>query len=105
MAISLVFKDFPIDCYRRTGTQLDFISWHVYNDDIKGQISGIEKAKILPKDYPRKSPEILVAERNKSFDPSSFEDLAYESKRASFVVTNIISMLETGVDWTFYYHI
>lgn len=90
---------------RETGTQLDFISWHCYSDDPRRHAAGVEKARELLRGFPGTRPELLVTEWNKGFDPISVEDLAFHPRRAANVAASILTMLEAGVDWTFYYHI
>jgi hypothetical protein len=90
---------------RESGTRLDFISWHLYNDDPMRHSSGVEKAKRVLAGFPGGRPEMLVTEWNKMFDPVSSEDLAFEPRRAANVAACILSMLEAGLDWSFYYHL
>jgi xylan 1,4-beta-xylosidase len=90
---------------RETGTQLDFISWHLYHDDPQRHALGVSKAAELVHRWPRPRTEFLVTEWNKSFDPVSAEDIAFLPRRAANVAASIIAMLDARLDWSFYYHI
>ena len=106
-----------LELCRRDGTQLDFVSWHVYHDDPARHAAGVAKAKVMLAHHqsgrvvgglagfsgPR--PEMMVTEMNKSFDPLSLAELAFEPRRAAAVAAGILAMLEAGLDWSFYYHI
>jgi len=95
-----------IDYCRRTGTQLDFISWHLYSSEIGLHAELVRLAKSLLRDYPDPKPELMVTEWNRRLaDPVSVEDYAYEPRRASSVASAIISMMSAGLDWSFYYHL
>ncbi|MBC7326768.1 hypothetical protein H5T87_01465 [bacterium] len=89
-----------IEYCKRTGTKLDFVSWHLYSDDPTLHAKGIERAKSLLRDFPGKRPEMLITEWNRNIG-----DISGESKDASVVASCLLSMLETDVDWTFYYQI
>jgi hypothetical protein len=90
---------------RESKTQLDFISWHIYHDDPRRHALGAEKGKKLLADWPGKRPEMLVTEWSKGFDPVSFEDLAFASRRAAHIAASTLAMTEAGLDWSFYYHV
>lgn len=85
---------------RETGTKLDFVSWHLYSDDPDLHAQGVEKAKTLLEDFPGKKPEILITEWNRNIS-----DVSGGVRDASIVSACLISMVEVGVDWTFYYQI
>lgn len=90
---------------RRTGTQLDFISWHIYHGDPARHALGVEKARALLADFPGPRPEMMVTEMNQGFDSLSLADLAVEPRRAASVAACILAMVEAGLDGSFYYHI
>jgi hypothetical protein len=94
-----------IKACRETGTPLDFISWHCYHDDPARHALGVKNAKALLEGFPGRRPEMLVTEWSKSFDRVSFEDLAFEPRRAAIIAAAILAMIEAGLDWSFYYHI
>jgi hypothetical protein len=90
---------------RATGTQLDFISWHCYNDSPEAHAEGVRKARQLLADFPGRRPEMLVTEWNKMFDAVSCEDLAFAPRRAANVAAVLLAMVEAGLDWSCYYHL
>ena len=90
---------------RETKTQLDFISWHLYSDDASRHALGVEKGKELLRDWPGTRPEMFVTEWSKSFDKLSYEDLAFDPRRAAIIAACALAMTEAGVDWSFYYHV
>jgi hypothetical protein len=90
---------------RETKTQLDFISWHLYSDDASRHALGVEKGKELLRDWPGPRPEMFVTEWSKSFDKLSYEDLAFDPRRAAIIAACALAMTEAGVDWSFYYHV
>jgi len=89
---------------RTTGTQLDFVSWHLYNDDpLKHGNIGRDIRK-LAAGFPSQ-PELFVTEWSKGFDPASVEEMAFESHRASQVAAAILEMLDAEISSSFYYHV
>ena len=94
-----------IELCGKKGTRLDFISWHLYCDDLKLHAGYIEKMKKYLKNYPYKQLEMMVTEVNKSFDPVSVEDLAFEAKRAAISAAIFLTQMDAGLDWSFYYHV
>ena len=99
------------DC-ARTGTQLDFVSWHLYSSSPEKHAAGVEKAKVLLQNFPGKRPEMLITEWAKGFEYSpednhsvSVEDMAFVPRRAAITAASILAMLDAGLDWSFYYHI
>lgn len=107
-----IMKGF-IELCHKNNTPLDFVSWHSYTDDPKTFVERIETVKGYVSIYKENKPELMYNEVNKCFDfqdfnnPSYFlisvEDSALESKRASFITTNILTMMETGLDWSMYF--
>jgi hypothetical protein len=89
---------------RTTGTQLDFVSWHLYNDDTMRHGNIGRDIRKLVAQFPSR-PELLVTEWSKSFDPVSVEEMAFESHRASHAASAILEMMEAGIDYSFYYHV
>jgi xylan 1,4-beta-xylosidase len=105
---------------RRSGTQLDFISWHLYSNDPRKHAVGVERAKKLLEGYPGKRPEMLVTEWSKGFEgigdfydtrtqhmgrAVSVAEMAFESRRAAITAASILAFIDAGLDWSFYYHI
>jgi hypothetical protein len=108
-----------IDRCLRDNVRLDFISWHLYNDNPEQHALGVEKAKQRLAGYANR-PEMLYTEWGPQFtyirdsidlhlkphpQHISLEELAYAPYRAAFVAASILGMLEAGLDWSFYYHI
>jgi hypothetical protein len=89
----------------KTGTQLDFISWHLYSDDVAKHVEGVHKAEQILAGYGKKRPEMFVTEWSKSFEPISVEDRAFLPRRAATIGAAAMAMLETKLDCGFYYHI
>ncbi len=92
---------------KRTGVQLDFISWHLYHSDPGRHAYLIEVADLLCRELLGRRPEFFVTEWNRMLFPSpgSVEDAAYESRRAAAVAATILDMRRAGLDWSFYYHL
>lgn len=105
---------------RLNGTQLDFISWHLYSDDPARHARGVVKAHELLAVFGAQRPELLVTEWSDAIvrhadrlDPSSgrvgrtvsVAEQAFDPRRAAIVAASIMAMHEVGVDWTFYYHV
>jgi len=88
-----------------TGTPLDFISWHVYNDDWSRHAEGVREGRQLLTQIPGPTPEMMVTEWNKSFDPISIPDQALDARRAALVAASILAMRQEQLDWSFYYHL
>jgi len=90
---------------RQAGTPLDFVSWHIYNDDPARHAAGVAKARAMLADWPGEQPEMMVTEMNKGFDAVSVADLADEPRRAAAVGACVLSMIDAGLNGSFYYHI
>ncbi len=89
---------------RRTGTQLDFISWHLYHSDPGRHAFLGEVADALCRELLGCRCEFLVTEWNRRLGGAS-EDQSYDSRRAAAVAASIIDMRRARIDWSFYYHI
>lgn len=89
---------------RRTGTPLDFVSWHLYHSDPALHTFQVATADRLCRELLGRRPEFLVTEWNRRLGGSS-EDQAHDSRRAAAVAASIIDMRRAGLDWSFYYHI
>jgi xylan 1,4-beta-xylosidase len=94
-----------IDLCGNNGTRLDFLSWHMYHDDLTRHKAFADLVRGYLKDYPGKKPELMVTELNKFFDPVSVEELAFDSRRAALCAAIFLAQLDAGLDWTFYYHV
>jgi xylan 1,4-beta-xylosidase len=89
---------------RTTGTQLDFISWHVYNDMPSRHGEICRHFKQLADRFSN-PPELFVTEWNKGFDPVSVEEMAFEPQRAAHTAATIFELMDAGVGRSFYYHV
>jgi xylan 1,4-beta-xylosidase len=89
---------------RTTGTQLDFISWHVYNDTPSRHGEICRHFQQLAGQFSRR-PELFVTEWNKGFDPVSVEEMAFEPHRAAHTAASILEMTDAGISRSFYYHV
>ena len=91
---------------RSAGLPLDFISWHVYSDDPAQHAAHANHIlPLIKKYYPDSPPETMVTEFGKGFDSVCVEESAFDGYRAAAVMSCVFAMMETGVDYTFYYHI
>lgn len=89
----------------RDGMRLDFVSWHRYEDDPGVHAAGVEQVKKRLAAFRPNRPETMVTEWNKAFDPVSVEELAFDPSRAAAVASTLLSFLDSGLDWSFYYHL
>lgn len=94
-----------VELCRRSGTRLDFLSWHLYSDDPAQHAALVAKARAMLDGWPGQRPEMMVTEMNKFFDAVSVPDLAMQPRRAAAVGAAILAMMRAGLDWSFYYHI
>ncbi len=100
-----VFAGFIRYC-RRTGAQLDFVSWHCYDSSPGVQVDLVRYGRTLLADFPGERPEMLLTEWNRRLGPEpSIEDEAFAPRRAATVAACILAMLNARMDWTFYYHV
>lgn len=92
-----------LDACRADHLRLDFISWHLYSDDPAKHAANVRKFRKLLADW-RPTPQMLVTEWNKGFDPLSIEEMAFDPRRAADAAACLLEMNDANVDWTFYYH-
>jgi hypothetical protein len=102
-----------IDLCQQTGTQLDFISWHRYSDNIASYRITTAKWQEYLANFPEPKPEIMLNEWNKSFDfydpkaPSyhliSVEEMALSARRGAFTAANLLSLMQTDLAWSHYF--
>ncbi len=81
--------------------QLDFVSWHHYNNDPKVFRSQIEYVKGLVRQYPDQNPELIMNEWNVDL----FNPILDPRYQPCFVAETIWQMKDAGLDWSSYYHI
>jgi hypothetical protein len=99
------------------GTQLDFISWHLYSSDPDKHAWGIRRAHELLEDYPGQKPELFITEWARGFPhgvtaedpatshPLSIEEDTFDGRSASTTAAIALAMLDAQVDWAYYYHV
>ncbi len=88
----------------RYGTQLDFVSHHLYSDSPRQHAAGVERARSMLKEAGMQA-ETMVTEFSPGFEKTSTEDQAYEPRRAACVAASVLKMMEAGLDYSFHYHI
>lgn len=90
---------------RANRVPLDFISWHLYNDDWARHAWGVREGRRLVEGFPGGPVELMVTEWSKSFDTISVADQATDPRRAALVAASILAMADAKLDWSFYYHL
>lgn len=93
-----------VDLCRRTGTRLDFVSWHGYNSDPEHHAASVRRVRALTAGMDP-APELFITEWNKSFPPLSVAEMDVDWGWAGSVASIAIALLDSEVDWAFYYHI
>ena len=88
----------------RTGTPLDFLSWHLYHSDPGRHGYLVRIARLLAQEAGL-APELMVTEWSCDFPPVSVEDGAFDPRRAASVAAAILEMRSAGLDASFYYHL
>lgn len=94
---------FIVQC-KDEGIRLDFVSWHLYSDSPASHAGLVAKYRKLLEGFGERRPEMLVTEWSKNFDRVSVEDMAFDPRRAATIAACLIAYVNSGVDWTFYYH-
>ena len=85
---------------------LNFVSWHRYSDDPEEHTAPIRHVQaLLDKYYSADAPEMMITEFGKGFDDVCVEESAFDGFRPSVVAASILDMMDTEVDYTFYYHV
>jgi xylan 1,4-beta-xylosidase len=101
-----------IDLCARQKTQLDFVSYHRYDDDVLFFRSMAETLNEKLKSFPGKHPELMINEWNKGFDKEeadtlfdfvSVDEMAMQPRRAAHAASILLTMLDTPLDWSFYF--
>jgi len=93
-----------VEFCRRTGTQLDFVSWHRYDDSSARHGECVHLARRALDGFPGRRPEMMVTEWNGALG-GAVEEQAWDPRRAAIVAAAIMDMMDAGLDWSFYYHI
>jgi len=85
---------------------LDFVSWHRYSDDPNSHTVPVHHVKrLVERYYGAKPMELFITEFGKGFDEVCVEESAFDSFRPAVIGASILDMMDTPVDWTFYYHV
>lgn len=101
-----------VDLCLQNKTRLDFVSYHRYQSDPEAHrfIANTLSEKL--NSFPGGHPELMINEWNKDFEPSwsataydaiSIEEIAMRSRRAAHTAKIILTMMETDLDWSFYF--
>ena len=121
-----MLKEVPgfIELCARHGTQLDFVSFHGYTSNLEAYHSMSETIDAVLDSFPGKRPELMMDEWNQSFPPNfstefdprsvapfsaqeydllSVEEMAMQGRRAAAVAKIILTMLDTPLDYSFYF--
>jgi xylan 1,4-beta-xylosidase len=118
-------KEVPgfVELCARHGAQLDFVSYHGYTSNLEfyRRVAG-ELAAVLDQ-CPGERPELMMDEWNQDFPPLfaggevrdlgpwvaegydllSVEEMAMQGRRAATAAKIMLTMLETPLDWSFYF--
>lgn len=89
----------------KDGIPLDFISWHLYSNDPGQHAAGVLQATSLLEGIPEPRPEMMITEWSCGFPAVSLEELAFDPRRAAITAASILTMMEAGLDASFYYHL
>lgn len=91
----------------RTGTPVDFLSWHLYHSEPSMHSQQITVARLLAREFLGSVPELLVTEWNRRLYDRRYlsADHAMDARRAAVVAACILEMHRAGLDGSFYYHI
>jgi xylan 1,4-beta-xylosidase len=107
-ALAIMTEEFTrgfAELCKKNDTPLDFVTWHRYTDNPEDHIEDIAKAVRALECYGANRPELMITEFGKAFDKVSVEELAFHPARPAIMADNIFTVLDSEVDWTFYYHI
>ena len=119
-------KDVPafVELCAKHHTQLDFVSYHGYTSDLDAYQRIPETLSALLDTFPGKRPELMMDEWNQNFPPNfavdfersqvpdfsaqeynmlSVEEMAMQGRRAATAAKIILTMIETSLDWSFYF--
>ncbi len=101
-----------VDLCAQNSTRLDFVSYHRYQDEPEFHRFLAETLSEKIRNFPGKKPELMINEWNKGFEPPwsgtaydsvSVEEMAMLPRRAAHVAKIILTMLQTRLDWSFYF--
>lgn len=89
---------------KRTETQVDFVSWHLYHSDPDLHAFQAAAAERICRELLGRRPECFVTEWNRRLG-GACEDESYEPRRAAAAAAILLQMRRAKIDWSFYYHI
>jgi xylan 1,4-beta-xylosidase len=89
---------------RRTGAQVDFISWHLYHSDASLHLFQAAAADTLCRELLGRRPEFFITEWNRRLGGAT-EDVSYDARRAAAAAAIILDMRRAKIDASFYYHL
>ena len=90
----------------RTGTQLDFVSWHRYSDSPADHAECVRRIRNALSDLPGPPPETMVTEWSCALGGRvAVAEQARDPRRAAIIAASILDMMDAGLYWSFYYHV
>lgn len=101
-----------LDLCAQHNTRLDFVSYHRYQDEPEAHRRIADSLSEKLDQFPAHRPELMINEWNKNFEPHwsstaydsvSVEEMAMQSRRAAHTAKIILTMMETRLDWSFYF--
>jgi len=118
-------KEVPgfVELCARHDTQLDFVTYHGYTSDLESYRSVSKELSAVLDKFPGQRPELMMDEWNQVFPPLfsggeagdlplyapeaydflSVEEMAMQGRRAATAAKIMLTMLETPLDWSFYF--
>ncbi len=90
-----------LEAAQDSGLSLDFISWHIYNNDPLAIRATIERKKQLLQKFPKLHPETILDEWNMSLG----RPVTDPRFQPVFLAETIWQMKDAGLDYSCYYHI
>ena len=112
-----------VELCARHGAQLDFVTYHGYTSDLESYRSVSKELSAVLDKLPGQRPELMMDEWNQDFPPLfsggeasdlplyapeaydflSVEEMAMQGRRAATAAKIMLTMLETALDWSFYF--
>jgi xylan 1,4-beta-xylosidase len=112
-----------VELCARHDTQLDFVTYHGYTSDLESYRSVSKELSAVLDKFPGQRPELMMDEWNQVFPPLfsgakagdlplyapeaydflSVEEMAMQGRRAATAAKIMLTMLETTLDWSFYF--
>jgi xylan 1,4-beta-xylosidase len=86
---------------KEKGLPLDFISWHIYNNDPEKIRATVERKKEQLREFPSLHPETILDEWNMSLSNTETDPRF----QPALVAETAWQMIDSGLDFSCYYHI